>query len=76
MAKRPAVVKRAQKRRDIPTKPGDHFWSEWNSVVTVVQRGKSLYVIPPGANRFEVKVTKNIAGSFRLVEGKDEATVS
>jgi hypothetical protein len=57
-------VQRARRRdtANLPDVPGLYRWSEWKALVTVVMRGKSLYVTPP--NGVEIKVTPFIAGKF------------
>jgi hypothetical protein len=75
----PAAARRSPKpvrrvsscRDDIPTFPGKWYWTAWHSTVTVVKRGNSLYVTPPCTGAVEVKVTPNIAGSFRVVPPKE-----
>lgn len=70
--KSPKQVRRISSwRDDIPTFPGKWYWTAWHSTVEVVKRGKSLYVTPPCTGAVEVKVTPNIAGSFRAVPPKE-----
>ena len=53
--------------RTVPTVPGTYYWDEWKADVLVYRKkgGRHLYVTPPGG--VEVRVTSNIAGSFRSV---------
>lgn len=62
------IPKQRVKRRvnpTAPTKPGWYYWDEWNANVEVYRKPKGfhLYVTPP--NGVEIRVTPNIAGTFK-----------
>ena len=54
--------------KQLPTEPGEYYWSEWKCMVQVYAKGKHkpggrLYTRVPGG--IEVRVTPRIAGEFR-----------
>lgn len=68
-------------KKSIPTEPGQYYWSEWQTVVTIcrmpafnwrrprkVTTAKSLCVHPFPGFPHPLKISKRIAGSFTLVE--------
>jgi hypothetical protein len=54
--------------RELPTEPGLYYWSEWDSEVSVYRVGGSLWVNMSCFGFCNVKVTNNIAGTFKRVE--------
>ena len=53
--------------KDIPQEPGEYYWSEYKSFVSVVERRGKLYVTPPLRGSVEIQVTPRIAGRFTAV---------
>lgn len=55
--------------KQLPTEPGEWFWTEWKMLVQVYGKtktwkpGKPLYTKIPGG--IEVRITRRIAGNFR-----------
>lgn len=54
--------------KQLPTEPGEYYWTEWAQVVRVYAKGKTwkpggrLYVCIPGG--IEVRISPRIAGQF------------
>jgi hypothetical protein len=62
-----STLPKQRERATLPTQPGRYHWSEWKCTVEVYRKrgGVHLYVCPPGG--VEVRVTPQIAGTFRHV---------
>lgn len=60
--------------KQLPTEPGEYYWTEWACMVQVYAKGKThkpggrLYTRVPGG--IEVRVTPRIAGQFLTTKPK------
>lgn len=72
--RRPKIIRFVNKAENLPQGPGEYYWDHWDSIVTVVKRGRTLYVTPPSKGAIETKISLAVVGKFVAVAALPKET--